>query len=139
MKKLIAMLTLTAAAYGQANLATTIDLSTWGGSPVSIVQPPPPLPAPGFSLTSMAFNPSNNTLYVADYATTNVYAIDTTTNTVQSAVYTNGLFTNADLGPGQNLPGSAPKTVLVNPSNNRWIYMGQAGGAQFNGTTYVEG
>src|ERR1051326_3303962 len=80
-----------------------------------------PAPAPCCSLTSIAFNPSNHTLYVADYATTNVYAIDTATNAVQSAVYTNGLFTNVDLGPGQNLPGSAPKTVLVNPATNRGI------------------
>ena len=126
-------------ALAQANLAQTIDLSQWAGSPVTIVQPPPPQPAPCCSLTSIAFNPSNHTLYVADYATTNVYAIDTTTNTVQSAVYTNGLFTNIDLGPGQNFPGSAPKTVLVNPTTNRWIYMGQAGGGQFDGTAYVEG
>jgi DNA-binding beta-propeller fold protein YncE len=134
-----ALLAASQAAYAQGNLAQTIDLSQWGGTPVAIVQPPMPAPAPCCSLTSIAFNPSNHTLYVADYATTNVYAIDTATNAVQSAVYTNGLFTNVDLGPGQNLPGSAPKTVLVNPATNRWIYMGQAGGAQFNGTTYVEG
>jgi DNA-binding beta-propeller fold protein YncE len=39
----------------------------------------------------VALNPLSNTLYVSDYATTNVYAIDTATNTVTSAVYTNGL------------------------------------------------
>jgi hypothetical protein len=28
--------------YGQAQLAKTIDLGTWTGAPVTIVQPPPP-------------------------------------------------------------------------------------------------
>src|SRR5690242_8498813 len=97
-----------------------------------------PAPAPCCSLTSIAFNPSNHTLYVADYATTNVYAIDTLTNTVTSAVYTNGLFSTADIGATQNLPGTAPKVVLVNPLTNRWIFMGQGGGAEFSGTTFAE-
>jgi DNA-binding beta-propeller fold protein YncE len=102
-------------ANAQGTLVQTIDLSTWTGSPVTIVQPPPPQPAPGFSLTSLAFNRSTHTLYVADYATTNVYAIDTTTGAVTSAVYTNGLFSTADIGATQNLPGTAPKVVLANP------------------------
>src|ERR1051326_805672 len=72
-----ALLAASQAAYAQGNLAQTIDLSQWGGTPVAIVQPPVPAPAPCCSLTSIAFNPSNHTLYVADYATTNVYAIDT--------------------------------------------------------------
>ena len=83
-------------------------------------------------------NPSSNTIYVADYATTNVYAIDGATDTVTSAVYTNGLYSTADIGPTQNLPGTAPKVVLANPSTNRWIFMGQGGGAQFSGTTLAE-
>src|SRR5690349_22715394 len=93
------MLTASNWAYAQATLVQTIDLQTWTGVPVTVVQPPPPQPAPGFSLTSIAFNPSNHTLYVAEYATTNVYAIDTLTNSVTSAVYTNGLFSTADIGP----------------------------------------
>ena len=126
------------AVHAQATLKQTIDLRTWAGTPVTIVQPPPPQPAPGFSLTSIAFNPSSNTIYAADYATTNVYAIDGATNTVTSAVYTNGLYSTADIGPTQNLPGTAPKVVLANPSTNRWIFMGQGGGAQFSGTTLAE-
>lgn len=126
------------AASAQATLVQTIDLSTYAGVPVTIVQPPPPVPAPGFSLTGIAFNPSNNTLYVSDYATTNVYAIDSLTNTVSFAVYTNGLYSTADIGPTQNLPGTAPKVVLANPATNRWIFMGQGGGAQFNSTAFAE-
>ncbi len=125
-------------ANAQATLTQTIDLGAWTGVPVTIVQPPPPLPAPGFSLTGISFNPVSNTIYVSDYATTNVYAIDSTTNTVSSAVYTNGLFSTADIGATQNLPGTAPKSVLVNPATNRWIFMGQGGGAQFSGTTFAE-
>src|SRR5437763_1810786 len=87
----------------QPTLVQTIDLGAWAGLPVTIVQPPPPQPAPGFSLTGIAFNPVSNTLYVSDYATTNVYAIDSLSNTVQSAVYTNGLFASADIGATQNL------------------------------------
>jgi hypothetical protein len=127
------------AVYAQATLVQTIDLRAWAGIPVTIVQPPPPQPAPGFSLTGIAFNPSSNTIYVSDYATTNVYAIDSVTNTVTSAVYTNGLFSTADIGATQNFPGTAPKVVLVNPVTHRWIFTGQGGGAQFSGTTFVEG
>jgi DNA-binding beta-propeller fold protein YncE len=126
------------AGRSQARLIQTIDLGTWAGVPVSIVQPPLPQPAPGFSLTSLAFNPSNNTIYVADYATTNVYAIDAATGAVQFAVYTNGLFSTADIGATQNLPGTAPKVVLANPVTNRWLFMGQGGGAQFTGTALAE-
>ena len=126
------------AAYAQATLTQTIDLGTYAGVPVTIVQPPPPLPAPGFSLTGIAFNPSSNTIYVSDYATTNVYAIDSVTNTVTSAVYTNGLFSTADIGATQNLPGTAPKVVLANPVTNRWLFMGQGGGAQFSGVALAE-
>ena len=100
--------------HAQGKLIQTIDLRTWPGAPVSIVQPPLPQPAPGFSLTGIAFNPSNNTIYVADYATTNVYAIDAATGSVQFAVYTNGLFSTADIGATQNLPGTGPKAVLAN-------------------------
>ena len=127
------------AVHAQARLVQTIDLGKWTGVPVSIVQPPPPLPAHGFSLTGIAFNPTSNTLFVSDYATTNVYAISGATNTVSSAVYTNGLFSSADIGATQNLPGTAPKSVLVNPATDRWLFMGQGGGAQFSGTTLAEG
>lgn len=122
----------------QPTLVQTIDLGAWAGIPATIVQPPPPQPAPGFSLTGIAFNTVSNTLYVSDYATTNVYAIDSLSNTVQGAVYTNGLFSTADIGATQNLPGTAPKVVLVNPVTNRWLFMGQGGGAQFNGTALAE-
>lgn len=114
----------------------TINLSKWTGVPVSIVQPPPPVPAPGFSLTGIAFNPVSKSIYVADYATTNVYEIDSVTNTVLSAVYTNGLGSSADIGTTENLPGTAPKVVLV---TNRWLFIGQGGGAQFNGIALAEG
>src|SRR5438270_7046717 len=94
------------AVYAQGRVVQTIDLRTWAGTPVPVVVPPAPVPAPGFSLTGIAFNPANHTIYVSDYATTNVYAIDSVTNTVQSAVYTNGLFASADIGATQNLPGT---------------------------------
>src|SRR5689334_16246980 len=126
------------AVYAQATLVQTIDLGAWNGAPVSIVQPPLPQPSPGFSLTGIAFNPSNNTIYVSDYATTNVYAIDALTKTVASAVYTNGLFTTADIGPTQDVPGTAPAVVLANPSTNRWMFTGERGGAEFNGTAFAE-
>ena len=126
-------------AAAPATLVQTIDLGAWTGVPVTIVQPPPPQPAPGFSLTSMAFDPAIKTFYVADYATTNVYLLDGVTNTVTSAVYTNGLFSTADIGATQTLPGTAPNVVLANPATNRWIFMGHGGGAQFSGTTFVEG
>jgi hypothetical protein len=126
-------------AFAQATLIQTIDLKAWPGVPVTIVQPPPPQPAGGFSLTSIAFNPTNHTIYVADYTSTNIYAIDSATNSVTSAVYTNGLFASADIGATQNLPGTAPKVVLANPVTNRWIFLGQGGGAEFSGTTFVEG
>jgi DNA-binding beta-propeller fold protein YncE len=126
-------------AHAQARLAQTIDLRAWAGVPVTIVQPPPPQPAPGFSLTGIAFNPSIHTIYVADNATTNVYAIDSITTAVQWAVYTNGLVSSADIGTTQNLQGTGPKVVLANPVTNRWLFMGQGGGAQFTGTAFAEG
>lgn len=43
-------------------------------------------------------DPVSKTIYVRDYATTNVYAIDSISNTVISAVYTNGLYSTADIG-----------------------------------------
>src|SRR5205085_3750434 len=51
---------------------------------------------------------------------------------------TNGLFSTADIGATQNLPGTAPKVVLANPVTNRWLFMGQGGGAQFTGTALAE-
>src|SRR5436305_13163336 len=90
------------AAHAQGKLLRTIDLRSWAGTPVTIVQPPLPQPAPGFSVTGIAFTPSNNTIYVADYATTNVYAIDAATGSVQFAVYINGLYSTADIGAKQN-------------------------------------
>jgi YVTN family beta-propeller protein len=124
------------AAFAQT-LTQTIDLSTWTGTPVQIVQPPPPPPAPPFSLVSIAFDPVSNTLYAADHATTIVYAIDGTTNSVTSAVYTNGLFSTQDIGP-QIIPVVGPNTVHVNSATNRWLFVGQGGGAQFSGTTLAE-
>jgi DNA-binding beta-propeller fold protein YncE len=135
---LAAALVTSQAGFSQATLSQTIDLRTWAGAPVSIVQPPLPQPAPGFSLTGLAFNSSTRTIYVADYATTNVYAIDAATGSVQFAVYTNGLSSTADIGATQNLPGTAPKVVLANPVTNRWLFMGQGGGAQFTGTALAE-
>src|SRR5689334_19444883 len=85
------------AAHAQGRLLQTIDLRSFAGAPATVVQPPLPVPAPGFSLTGIAVNPLSNTVYVSDYATTNVYAIDGATNTVTSAVYTNGLYTTADI------------------------------------------
>ena len=135
---LAGVLSISQAGYAQGKLTQRIDLRTWAGTPVSIVQPSLPQPAPGFSLTGIAFNPSNNTIYVADYATTNVYALDAVTGGVQFAVYTNGLISTADIGATQNLPGMAPKVVLANPVTNRWLFMGQGGGAQFTGTALAE-
>jgi DNA-binding beta-propeller fold protein YncE len=121
-----------------ATLVQTIDLGTSNVTPVTIVVPSPPQPAPGFSLTGIAFDPVSNTIHVSDYATTNVYAIDGLTNTVTSAVYTNGLFTTADIGPTQDVAGQAPTVVLVNPATNRWMFTGEGGGAEFTGTTFDE-
>ena len=59
-------------ALAAPTLVQTIDLGAWTGDPVAIVQPPPPVPAPGFSLTGIAYNPVSRTLYVSDYASTNV-------------------------------------------------------------------
>jgi len=127
-----------AQAQAPATLVQTIDLNTWSGAPVTIVQPPPPQPAPGFSLTGIAFDPVSHTLYVSDYASTNVYQIDSVSNSVVSAVYTNGLYTTADIGPAQDVPGTAPTVVLANPLTNRWMFTGEKGGAEFNGTAFAE-
>jgi DNA-binding beta-propeller fold protein YncE len=133
-----AMAAVPTGAYSQATLVKTIDLRTWAGIPVTIAQPPLPQPAPGFSLTGIAFNPLSNTIYVSDYATTNVYAIDGVTNTVTSAVYTNGLRTIADIGATQDVQGTAPTVVLANSTTNRWMFTGEGGGAEFSGTAFVE-
>ena len=133
----IALAVVAARTASAQSLLQTIDLNTWTGVPVSIVQPPLPQPAPGFSLTSLAFNPVTSTLYAADNATTNVYIIDATTGTVTSAVYTNGLFSTVDIG-SQAVPGTGPTVVLVNPATNRWLFTSQTGGAQFIGTTFDE-
>ena len=29
-------------------------------------------------------------------------------------------------------------TVIANPLTNRWLFVGEGGGAQFSGTTFVE-
>jgi DNA-binding beta-propeller fold protein YncE len=135
----------------------TIDLATWQGTPVSTVQPPIPVPsnvivaptyvqvpqpAPGsaFSLTSIAVDPVSNTIYVADHASSNVYLIDGATNTVSSAAYTYPLSGNID-GVPPALSGTAGivvTTVAVNPVTNRWLFMGEYGGGQFSGTTFIE-
>jgi len=127
-----------APAGAPATLVQTIDLNAWPGTPVTVVQPPPPQPAPGFSLTGIAFDPISGTIYVSDYATTNVYQIDSATGAVVSAVYTNGLYTTVDIGPSQDVPGTAPTVVLANPLTNRWMFTGEKGGAAFNATTFVE-
>lgn len=136
-------------------LVQTIDLAASPVVPVSIVQPPQPVPPnfivnplympvpqpePGsaFSLTGIAVDPVINTIYVSDHASSNVYMIDGATNAVKSAVYTYGLYGNAD-----GLPSSTSSlvvtTVLANPVTNRWLFMGGDGGAQFSGTTFIEG
>jgi DNA-binding beta-propeller fold protein YncE len=125
--------------FGQPALVQTIDVTKWAGVPLTVALPPIPPPASGFSLTSIAINPVTNTVYVSDYATASVYMIDTVTKSVTSAVSVNGFFSTADIGASQNLPGTAPKVVLANPVTNRWLFMGQGGGAQFSGSTFVEG
>ena len=152
-----AVLTASPAAYAQATLVKTIDLATWQGTPVSTVQPPIPVPsnvvvapsyvqvpqpAPGsaFSLTGIAVDPVSNTIYVADHASSNVYLIDGATNTVSSAAYTYPLSGNID-GVPPALSGTAGivvTTVAANPVTNRWLFMGEYGGGQFSGTTFVE-
>jgi DNA-binding beta-propeller fold protein YncE len=129
------------AAVAAPQLLQTIDLSTWAGTPISVVQPPPPLaqPASGFSLTSIAFDPVLKMIYASDNATTNVYLIDAVTGGVNSVVYTNGLASLNDIGTGQNIQGTGPKVVLANPAAGRWAVTGQGGGGQFSGTTFAEG
>ena len=98
------------------------------------------------ALTSIAVDPGINTLYVADGATTNVYLIDTTTNSVTGTVYT-AAFGSASLTPtppqfgidGLPLgPGYLPNVVLANPVTHSWVWMGQSEGVKFNGTTFGE-
>lgn len=145
------------AAYAQATLVKTIDLTTWQGTPVSTVQAPIPVPsnvivapsyvqvpqpAPGsaFSLTGIAVDPVSNTIYVADHASSNVYLIDGATNTVSTAAHTYPLSGNID-GVPPALSGTAGivvTTVAANPLTNRWLFMGEYGGGQFSGTTFVE-
>src|SRR5512140_1213213 len=145
------------AANAAPTLVQTIDLGAWNGIPVSTVQPPIPVPsnvivapsyvqvpqpAPGsaFSLTGIAVDPVSNTIYVADHASSNVYLIDGATNTVSSAVYTYPLSGNID-GVPPALAGTAGvvvTTVMANPVTNRWMFLGEFGGGQFSGTTFVE-
>jgi DNA-binding beta-propeller fold protein YncE len=125
-------------ALAAPTLVQTLDLGAWAGTPVTIVQPPPPQPAPGFSVTGIAYDPVIGAIYVSDYASTNVYTVDAKTNSVASAVSTNGLYTIADIGPTQDVPGTAPTVVLANPLTNNWMFTGELGGAEFNGTIFVE-
>jgi DNA-binding beta-propeller fold protein YncE len=152
-----ALLAASPAVYAQATLVKTIDLKTWTGVPVSTVQPPIPVPsnvivapsyvqvpqpAPGsaFSLTGIAVDPVSNTIYVADHASSNVYLIDGATNTVSSAAYTYPLSGNIDGVPPalSGTAGNVVTTVVANPVTNRWLFMGEFGGAQFSGTTFAE-
>jgi len=138
-----------------AKLVQTIDLSASTVTPVSVIQPPIPVPptfidnfmympvpqpAPGsaFSLTGIAVDPVINTIYVSDHASSNVYLIDGATNTVKSAAYTYGLYGNID-GLPSSTANKVVTTVVANPVTNRWLFMGGDGGAQFDGTTFVEG
>jgi DNA-binding beta-propeller fold protein YncE len=119
-----------------ATRVQTIDVRTWTGTPVPLAAFPQPPQPPGVSLSSIAFDPTLNTIYVSDYATTNVYLVDAGTGTVTSAVYTNGFAPiTADFGATQNLPGTAPTTVLANLVTSRWLFMTQGGGAQLLDTT----
>jgi Carboxypeptidase regulatory-like domain len=143
-----------APATAPATLVQTIDLATSKVTPVvgtfAVPVPstvidnfqymPVPQPPPGsaFSLTGIAVDPVTNTIYVADHASSNVYMIDGGTNAVTSAVYTYGLFGNAD-GLPSSTSSKVVTTVLANPLTNRWLFMGGDGGAQFNGTTFAEG
>src|SRR6185295_15822237 len=92
-----------------------------------------------FALTSIAFDPSLNTIYAADSASTNVYLIDGAAGAVSSAVYTNGIGPiTTDLGATQNMPGTAPSAVVVNSVTGQWAYMSPGGGAKFTGTSFGE-
>ncbi|HYL73801.1 MAG TPA: hypothetical protein VEU96_06325 [Bryobacteraceae bacterium] len=152
-----ALLAASPALHAQATLVKTIDLSTWTGVPVSTAQPPIPVPsnvivapsyvqvpqpAPGssFSLTGIAVDPVSNTIYVADHASSNVYLIDGAINAVSSAAYTYGLYGNIDGVPPalSGTAGNVVTTVIANPATNRWLFMGEFGGGQFSGTTFVE-
>jgi DNA-binding beta-propeller fold protein YncE len=97
-----------------ATLVQTIDLGTWNGTLANFpmyplpatftnsslfLQVPQPPPGTPFSLTGIAVDPVINTVYVADHASSNVYLIDGTTNTVKAATYatyTYGLYGNID-------------------------------------------
>lgn len=111
-------------------LQQVIDLSTWTGTPISPWSPPlPPAPNPGFSLTSLAYDPVLHRLYAADSQTAYVYMIDTLTNTVQAVSNTQG----AASPPGR-LDVYSPLTLLANPASGRWAVMGPYYGAKFIGT-----
>jgi hypothetical protein len=143
------------AALAAPTLVQTIDLGTWTGtlanfpmfplpatftdSPLFLQVPQPP-PGTPFSLTGIAIDPVINTIYVADHASSNVYLIDGATNTVKSATYTYGLYGNIDGVPPalDGAAGAVVTTVIANPVTNRWLFMGEFGGAQFNGTTFAE-
>lgn len=128
-----------ASAGAPGTLVQTIDLRSFTGAPTVIAAVPAPPPPASFALTSIAYDPSVNRLYAADSASTNVYHVDTLSSQVVAAVYTTGIGPiTADIGPAQNLPGTAPTTVLVNPVTGRWLYTSQGGGAQFAGTTLAE-
>jgi DNA-binding beta-propeller fold protein YncE len=115
-------------------LLHTIDIGAWQGTPATSILTPIPAPLfPGFSLTSIAYDPLHQIVYVADSNTANVYQINATTNAVATAVNTQGLGT-----PTNGLTTIfTPRTVLVNPAANRWAVTGRLGGGEFTGTTWL--
>lgn len=118
------------AAFAQGTLVTTIDVSTWNGVVATPILPsPPPPPYPGFSLTSLAFDPVLKTLYAADSNSSIVYQIDTTTNTIKAAVNTQG--GNSPIGSFSHL------TAMADPTTGRWAVMGAFGGAKFTASTWL--
>lgn len=135
-----------------ATLIQTIDLGAWTGTPVQasffplpqtfindprVIQVPQPAPGTSFSITGIAIDPAINTLYVVDHASSNIYQVDTTSNTVTTAVYTYGIMGNLDGVPASGSP--VAYTVIADPSTHRWLFMGGDGGGIFNGTTLAEG
>ena len=143
------------AALAAPALVQTIDLGTWTGtlanfpmyplpptftSDPRFLQVPQPPPGTSFSLTGIAVDPVINTIYVADHASSNVYLINGATNAVTSATYTYGFFGNIDGVPPalDGAAGNVLTTVIANPVTNRWMFMGEFGGAQLNGTTFAE-
>jgi hypothetical protein len=117
-------------------LVQTIDLAAWPGIPAtSLLQPPPTPLFPGLSLTSIAYDPVLNLIYVADSNSANVYHVDALTNTVLAAVNTQGLGTP----PDQLYTVFTHRTVLVNPAVGRWAVTGPLGGGEFDRTTWLLG